>query len=312
LQAADDGVAPHFYQTRTFCGVCGLAFLLAAAGAWRWAQQWRARLLRERDEEIRRLRDQSAKNLQREVAEREAAQRALQQTRELTLRQERLAAVGQLAAGLAHEFNNILTIIQGHASLLLDNPNMDEDAIKSITHITDGVQRTATLVKQMLATIDFPGAENAPEKPPPNTGAPRARGRGESVLVVEDEAVLRKLVREILEAGGYRVVDAASGQEALRAWEKQGKNVDLLLTDMSMPDGMSGRDLAAKLQEDNPRLPVIFSSGYGQEGFERGHHAGPGQTFLFKPYHPADLTRAVRAALDHAACGQASLASPNS
>lgn len=188
LQAADDGVAAHFNQAWTLCGVCGLAFLLAAAGAWRWMRQWRARVLRERDEEIRRLTDQSAKNLQREVAEREAAQRALQQSWELTLRQERLAEVGQFAASLAHEFDNILTIIQGHASLLLDNRNMDEDAIKSITHITDGVERTAALVKQMLANIDFPAAENAPEKNPPNTGAPRACGGGETVLVVGDKA----------------------------------------------------------------------------------------------------------------------------
>jgi signal transduction histidine kinase len=191
LQAADAGVAPRFCQTWTFCGVCGLAFLLAAAGVWHWARQWRARLLRERDEEIRRLTDQSAKNLQREVAEREAAQRALQQSQELILRQEPLAALGRLAAGLAHEFNNILTIIQGHTSLLLDNPNMDEDAIKSITHITDGVERTATLVKQMLALSrkqDFPAAENAPEKTPPDTGAPRARGGGETVLVAGDKA----------------------------------------------------------------------------------------------------------------------------
>lgn len=314
MQAAGVGVAPRFYQTWTFCGVCGLAFLLAAAGAWLWARQWRARILRERDEEIRRLTDQSAKDLQREVAEREAAQRALQQSREMTLRQERLAAVGQLAAGLAHELNNILTIIQGHAALLLDNPNMDEDAIKSINHITDGVERTATLVKQMLAFSrkqDFPAAENAPEKNPPPTGALRARGGGETVLVVEDEAVLRGLVREILEAGGYRVLGAAGGREALQVWEKHGKNVDLLLTDMAMPDGMSGWDLAAKLQEDNPRLPVIFSSGYSRESLERKDQDGPGRTFLSKPYHPADLARAVRAALDNAACGEAALAPPN-
>jgi signal transduction histidine kinase len=170
LQAADDGAGAHFYQTRTFCGVCGVAFLLAAVGAWRWMGQWRARVLRERDEEMRRLTEQSAKNLQREVAEREAAQRALQQSQELALRQEHLAAAGELAASLAHELNNILTIIEGHASLLSDNPHLNGDAIKSIAHITDGVERAAALVKQMLdfsRKQDFPAAENAPEKTPP-------------------------------------------------------------------------------------------------------------------------------------------------
>jgi CheY-like chemotaxis protein len=80
---------------------------------------------------------------------------------------------------------------------------------------------------------------------------------------------------------------------------------------MSMPDGMSGLDLAAKLQEDNPRLPVIFSSGYSQETLECEEQAGQGHTFLSKPYHPDDLAQAVRAALDKAACGETSLASPN-
>jgi CheY-like chemotaxis protein len=158
--------------------------------------------------------------------------------------------------------------------------------------------------------IYFPAAENAPEPPPKDIQAPGARGGGESILVVEDEPVLREMVVEILQAGGYQVLAAATGREALQAWEKNGKNVDLLLTDMAMPDGMSGRDLALKLQEENSRLPVIFSSGYSQEILERDEQAGRGQTFLSKPYRPAELARAVRAALDNAACGEAALASP--
>jgi len=156
----------------------------------------------------------------------------------------------------------------------------------------------------------FPATESAPAKLPPPIEAPRPRGGGETILVVEDETVLRELVREILEAHGYRVLDAASGREALQVWAKNAKTIDLLLTDMSMPEGMSGRDLAAKLQEENPRLPVIFSSGYSQELIERKEQGGHSQTFLSKPYHPADLAQAVRVALDNTACGAASLASP--
>jgi signal transduction histidine kinase len=94
----------------------------------------RARLLRERDEVVTRL-------IQQEIEARNAAQLALQQSRELAVRQERLA----------HEFNNILTIIQGHASLLLDKPDLDDQSVKSIAQITHGVERIAALVKQMTA-----------------------------------------------------------------------------------------------------------------------------------------------------------------
>ncbi|MGD0812897.1 MAG: histidine kinase dimerization/phospho-acceptor domain-containing protein [Verrucomicrobiota bacterium] len=135
LQAAGVGAGSHFSQTWAFAGLGGLILLLAAAGAWRGARQWRARVLRERDEEVTRL-------TQPEIEARKAAQITLQQSRESAVRQERLA----------HEFNNILTIIQGHASLLLDKPNLDEDSVKSIKQISNGVERAAALVKQMRAS----------------------------------------------------------------------------------------------------------------------------------------------------------------
>jgi signal transduction histidine kinase len=134
LQAADVGAGSRFSQSWAFTGLCALILLLAATGAWRWARQWRARLLRERDEVVTRL-------IQQEIEARNAAQLALQQSRELAVRQERLA----------HEFNNILTIIQGHASLLLDKPDLDDQSVKSIAQITHGVERIAALVKQMTA-----------------------------------------------------------------------------------------------------------------------------------------------------------------
>jgi CheY-like chemotaxis protein len=139
---------------------------------------------------------------------------------------------------------------------------------------------------------------------------PMPEGGAETILVVEDEEVLRELVKDILESDGYRVLAAASGREALKVWREHGKSVDLLLTDVTMPDGMSGRDLAAMVLEENPRLPVIFSSGFSHQSLEP-HELTEGQTFFPKPYEPADLSRAVRAALDYAACREASIASSN-
>jgi signal transduction histidine kinase/ActR/RegA family two-component response regulator len=429
--------------------------------------------LKQRDAEVFQLVDQWTRSLKQEVAERKEAERALQASQEFVMRQERLAAVGQLAAGLAHEFNNIMTIIQGHTSLLMENPNLDEDSIRSLAIINDGVERTARLVKQMLAfsrkqvmqrkpldvketlghtaemlgrllgehvrldfeiaprlpailadpemfqqivvnlvvnardamssggqltiradlarftaadipahsdrrigpfvrlsvsdtgsgmntaiinrlfepffttkdigkgsglglatvhgmvnqhegwievesqvgkgtTFDiyFPVTGQVPQEAAEPSAAPEVRGGKETVLMVEDELVLRELVREILQSHGYRVLEAANGLQALQVWDQNRGRIDLLLTDVAMPDGMSGRDLASKLRQEQPRLPVIFSSGYSQEMLQNNEAAGPGVTFLSKPYRPLQLAQAVRDALDAAEQADSPLATP--
>jgi two-component system, cell cycle sensor histidine kinase and response regulator CckA len=385
----------------------------------------------------------------------------LNESQEYVLRQERLAAVGQLAAGLAHEFNNIMTIVQGHAALLKDNPRLDEESAKSVNYISEGMERMAKLIRQMLAlsskqvmqqkaldvqdilrqtsemlgrllgeqvrlnlemapqlppiladpdmfqqimvnlvvnardamssggqltiratesdfaaadippksdrkpgrflrlsvtdtgsgmdtaiisrlfepffttkdigkgmglglatvrgmvnqhqgwievesklgrgtTFDiyFPATDQVPEKFAEPAELPEVRGGQETVLVVEDEAVLRELVREILSLHGYSVLEAANGLEALIVWEKHSKKVDLLLTDVAMPHGLTGRDLADQFRKENPRLPVIFSSGYTQEMLEANENSGECTFYLSKPYNPTQLAQIVRQALD--------------
>jgi signal transduction histidine kinase/ActR/RegA family two-component response regulator len=441
--------------------VCAAAVLLAGFGVYRWTVRRRQRLRKERDQEVFKLIDEWTKNLQQEVAERKQAQKALMESQEIVMRQERLAAVGQLAAGVAHEFNNILTVIQGHAALLLDNPSLDAESVKSLHQIVSGVERTAKLIKQMLAfsrkqvmqrevldlnlvadnVTDMLGpllgesivvrrslaqnplhvlgdatmieqivvnlAVNARDAMPrggelmittreaevteadvqakaerhagkfarlsvadtgcgmeaavighlfepffttkevgkgvglglatvygmvkqhqgwievesqpgkgacfhillPLTGKPaekpveraplsEVQGGKEIILVVEDEEALRELLREVLEGQGYHVLEAASGVEALRVWEAQGRKVDLLLSDIIMPEGMSGRELAGKLQEADPRLPVILTSGYSQDMIERDTALDERIKFFSKPYHPAQLAQAVRESLD--------------
>jgi CheY-like chemotaxis protein len=117
------------------------------------------------------------------------------------------------------------------------------------------------------------------------------------ILVVEDEPSLRLLVRKVLERSGFEVLEAASGVAALALWDKGKPRVDLLLTDMVMPDGMSGRQLAERLKADNPDLKVLYTSGYSTELLGKDLDLHEGTNFLQKPYPPSKLVETVRNAL---------------
>jgi CheY-like chemotaxis protein len=118
-----------------------------------------------------------------------------------------------------------------------------------------------------------------------------------TILVVEDEPSLRLLVRKVLERNGFEVMEAASGVAAMELWDRDKPHVDLLLTDMVMPDGMSGRQLAERLKADNPELRVLFTSGYSTELLGKDLALQEGTNFLQKPYPPAKLVQTVRNAL---------------
>jgi CheY-like chemotaxis protein len=130
--------------------------------------------------------------------------------------------------------------------------------------------------------------------------APTAEVRGgkETILVVEDEAVLREMAKTILEDCGYRVVEAASGIEALKVWERHREAIDLVLTDMVMPEGMSGMDLAHRLHASKPQVRIVFASGYSMDEIDSSALRKAHAVFLQKPYTHVTLARAVRECLD--------------
>ena len=124
------------------------------------------------------------------------------------------------------------------------------------------------------------------------------RGGKETVLLVEDEAGVLTLARGILKSYGYDVLEARSGVEALRLWAQHDTRIDLLLTDIVMPEGMSGLDLAKKLRAEKHDLKVLYSSGYSIEVAGQDFGLTDGMAFLKKPYQPSALALKVRECLD--------------
>lgn len=394
--------------------------------------------------------------------ERLRTEEALHESQNVMLHQERLAAIGQLSSGAAHEFNNILTIIQGHSSLLLSEGGLNEEMVESLREISGSADRAANLTRQLLTfsrkqfmrpqvldlnliigevasmlsrllgehivfdckfanhippiradrgmieqiimnlavnardamaekggklTVATELVEITPQHPHPEARAGKfvalsvsdtgcgmssdvmdrifepffttkgigegtglglssvygivkqhrgwievsskvgqgARfnvylpvttevipepaqaetnllapvpGKEETILVVEDEEGLRKMVCSVLSKKSYRVLEASDGNEALKVWEEEEGRIDLLLTDMLLPGGISGRDVAMRLREKDPGLAVVFTSGYSQEILGDGQNVDESITFLPKPYPPESLAKIIRARLD--------------
>jgi signal transduction histidine kinase/ActR/RegA family two-component response regulator len=127
--------------------------------------------------------------------------------------------------------------------------------------------------------------------------APRLSTGTETILVVEDEEALRKVALRTLGAGGYKVLIAANGDEALLASAQHAGDIHLLLTDVVMP-GMSGRVLAQNLSRARPAMDVLYMSGYTDDAIVHHGVLDAGVQFLAKPFTAADLARKVREVLD--------------
>jgi two-component system cell cycle sensor histidine kinase/response regulator CckA len=392
--------------------------------------------------------------LAQDISERALLERQLRQA-------QKMEAIGQLAAGVAHDFNNILTVIQGHAGLLQNQADSGDHRARSLKEIINASTRAATLIRQLLmfsrkqvmqfrhldlnealrnaikmlerlvgehVQLDFRPCSSLPaihadssmleqiamnfavnaRDAMPNGGtvtivtsvekvnrAPtpldpehregeyicllfrdngmgmdsqilgrifepffttKAVGKGtglglstvfgivrqhqgwlevesklnhgttfrvylpagrqtaerieqvvdtalssgrETVLVAEDEDALRQMVVEVLRIQGYTVLEATSGRDALDVWQKAKRPVDLLLTDMVMPGGIMGGELAERLATHQPGLKVIYTSGYspGMAGKDASLLAQ--RNFLPKPYSIGKLAQFVRECLDH-------------
>jgi CheY-like chemotaxis protein len=114
-----------------------------------------------------------------------------------------------------------------------------------------------------------------------------------TILVVEDEALVRLTACSILQNSGYKVLDASSPQAALTIWKTQMGSINLVLTDVVMPGGMSGRDMVERLRRDKPDLKVVYTSGYSSDFLGRDFSRSSADHFLQKPFGAAELRRAI-------------------
>ena len=179
---------------------------------------------------------------------------------------QKMEAIGQLAGGVAHDFNN------------------------------GGVVVTSDVGKGTAFDIYLPQA-NKPTEPVREYSVESTRESGnETIIVVEDDEMVRKLTSVILREYGYEVFCAGNAGECIELAEKKGK-VDLLLTDIVMPQ-MNGSDLYRRLAAMRPGLRVLFMSGYLDDTVALHGVAGEGENFIQKPFTIRALTKKVREALD--------------
>ncbi len=144
--------------------------------------------------------------------------------------------------------------------------------------------------------ISFPVADGPAPAAAGAPAAPHAAG-SETILLVEDESAVRAITRRLLQANGYRVLEASGGGEALEVCRRHAGAIDLVLTDLMMPS-MGGKELAEKIGKIHPGIRIIFMSGYTEDSLMRRELGQSRLVFLQKPFTAAALASKVRAVLD--------------
>lgn len=148
-------------------------------------------------------------------------------------------------------------------------------------------------------SVYFPAA-HPPQHPAAEPIATRAGSTGnETILLVEDESVVRHSLSVSLQSLGYKVIEAANGSEAVEKWKKAAAEINLLLTDMVMPGGMNGVELAGMLRKDKPGLKVLIASGYSLELQNTEPLTKSNYAILTKPFELNTLASAIRKCLAH-------------
>jgi two-component system, cell cycle sensor histidine kinase and response regulator CckA len=197
-------------------------------------------------------------------------------------------------------------VIQINTEFLLESTAGDPTSAQELDDIQRASRRACILARQLLASSRLepfdPGlVESAMRKKPARTTPPDAKGPrvAETILLVEDEEAVRSLAKRLLSQKGYRVLEASDGAIALRLAAGHVGEIDLVLTDVAMPN-LGGRGMVEELRELSPDLRVLFMSGYLKEEVFPDKAAANRTPYIQKPFTGETLLTEVRAALGYA------------
>lgn len=230
---------------------------------------------------------------------------------DLAVRTRDLEEANKTASSVAHHLNNLLTVIQINTEFLLESAGEDTGSAMELAEIQGAARRASILARQLLASsrlepFDVKLAEAAlMKKAAAKVGksvaaAPEKADRAaETILLVEDEAAVRTLAKRVLSQKGYRVFEASDGAIALRVAAAHVGEIDLVLTDVAMPN-LGGRGMVEELRELSPAIRVLFMSGYPREEIFPEKGSASRIPYLQKPFTSETLFAEVRSALGYA------------
>ncbi len=222
-------------------------------------------------------------------------------------RNPRLEDATKTAGLVAHELNNLLTVININTEFLLDSTSENPTSAEELREIQRAAQRASILARRLLASSRRehfdPAVSQTKRRTPPRGAAQKGKSEAkdrvsETVLLVEDEAGVRGLAKRVLTQRGYRVLEAADGAIALRLAAGHVGEIDLVLSDVDMPN-LGGRGMVEELKELSPDIRVLFMSGYPKEEIFPEPARARRTPYLQKPFTAEALCNEVRKALGY-------------
>ncbi|HSY52884.1 MAG TPA: response regulator [Opitutaceae bacterium] len=196
-----------------------------------------------------------------------------------------------LPENFAHDLNNCIAIINGYSEVCmayLSNGHNDEKLHKYLTAIHDATQQAADFTRQLLVLSHRKKTSTTPTTA--FNGFPQG---SESILVIEDEEVLRNMLRTVLEQHGYQTTFASTGEQATKIFAASPEAFDLILLDLQLPD-MSGLVVLHRIKQMRPRQKAIAVSGCTDAEIDEALERFGVRDHLIKPYHLNELGRKLR------------------